>query len=111
MKTPESMDQYLRMTDEQKMQLLGVSTQPTTPKVFGIHVPPRDCKHGQLARSCNICDLERELAAMTAERDEARRQIEALCGQLHNLRGPRTNWWEKQHWREWSLAEARKGRG
>ena len=23
---------------------------------------PRDCKHGQLARTCYICELERELA-------------------------------------------------
>ena len=53
-------------------------------------------------------DLELELAATAAKRDEARRQVEALCGQLHNLRGPRTNWWEKKHWREWSLSESRK---
>lgn len=29
----------------------------------------RDCEHGQLARSCNICDLERELKAVTQQRD------------------------------------------
>ena len=23
----------------------------------------RDCPHGQLARSCNICDMEREIAS------------------------------------------------
>jgi|HubBroStandDraft_6_1064221.scaffolds.fasta_scaffold1527825_1 hypothetical protein len=27
----------------------------------------RDCKHGQLARSCEICDLESQLAAAQAE--------------------------------------------
>lgn len=30
----------------------------------------RDCEHGQLARSCNICDLERELKAVTEQRDK-----------------------------------------
>ena len=25
---------------------------------------PRDCKHGQLARSCNVCELEAEVAAL-----------------------------------------------
>lgn len=29
----------------------------------------RDCEHGQLARSCNTCDLERELKAVTQQRD------------------------------------------
>lgn len=27
----------------------------------------RDCKHGQLARSCNVCELEAEVARQTAE--------------------------------------------
>jgi uncharacterized small protein (DUF1192 family) len=27
------------------------------------------CKHGQLARSCEICELEQNLASMTADRD------------------------------------------
>lgn len=30
----------------------------------------RDCEHGQLARSCNICDLEQELKTVTAQRDK-----------------------------------------
>ncbi len=30
----------------------------------------RDCEHGQLARSCSICDLERELKAVTEQRDK-----------------------------------------
>lgn len=33
---------------------------------------PRDCEHGQLARACRVCELERELAAVTAERDALR---------------------------------------
>lgn len=28
----------------------------------------RDCEHGQLARSCSICDLERELKAVRNRR-------------------------------------------
>jgi hypothetical protein len=32
--------------------------------VYDIPTSARDCKHGHLARSCNICDLERELADM-----------------------------------------------
>lgn len=27
----------------------------------------RDCKHGQLARSCNVCELEDEVARQAAE--------------------------------------------
>ena len=30
----------------------------------------RDCEHGQLARSCNICDLEQELKTVTKQRDK-----------------------------------------
>ena len=30
---------------------------------------PRDCIHGQLARSCEICELTFQLATVTAERD------------------------------------------
>ena len=30
----------------------------------------RDCEHGQLARSCNICDLARELKAALEQRDK-----------------------------------------
>jgi len=38
----------------------------------------RDCEHGQLARSCNICELEQELTesrAMTAEESKAYREL------------------------------------
>lgn len=35
------------------------------------HCPPRDCKHGQLARSCDICELESDLAAMTRRAEQA----------------------------------------
>lgn len=36
---------------------------------------PRDCKHGHLARSCEICDLERALAEKERELAEAERLI------------------------------------
>ena len=32
---------------------------------------PRDCEHGQLARSCEICELKRELT-------EARKELAAI---------------------------------
>lgn len=35
---------------------------PFDPPVFCSGIE-RDCRHGQLARSCNICELERELAS------------------------------------------------
>ena len=35
----------------------------------------RDCEHGQLARSCNICDLEHQLKAAHGQRDKL---LEAL---------------------------------
>ena len=41
-------------------------------------VAARDCKHGQLARSCNICELEQELTesrAMIAEESKAYREL------------------------------------
>jgi len=41
-------------------------------------VEPRDCKHGRLARTCYVCELERELAAMTAERDALKKDAERL---------------------------------
>lgn len=33
---------------------------------------PRDCEHGQLARACRICELERELAAERERADRAK---------------------------------------
>ena len=120
MKTPESMTEYLSLTDEQKMQLLGVSTQPTAPKVCEVR-----------SRDCTLCELERELAAMTAELAEARRQIDVLCAEMADrlgycpadgagdftsctCDGRKACAVDKQMaecWREWSLAEARKGGG
>lgn len=32
-------------------------------------VNDRDCTHGQLTRSCNICDLEQEVDRLLSERD------------------------------------------
>jgi len=46
---------------------------------------PRDCKHGQLARSCEICDLEREFAAMTAERNALRGECERVKGERNAI--------------------------
>lgn len=38
----------------------------------------RDCKHGQLARVCNICELEGELGALQAECEELRKDAERI---------------------------------
>ena len=38
----------------------------------------RDCKHGHLARACEICDLEAKLAALEEELAELRRG-EFIC--------------------------------
>lgn len=43
---------------------------------------PRDCKHGHLARSCEICDLERSNARLQtalAAAQAALREIDAIC--------------------------------
>lgn len=48
----------------------------------------RDCEHGQLARSCNICDLERELKAVTQQRDKllaALEQCRDMVGHPDNV--------------------------
>lgn len=33
------------------------------------------CQHGQLARVCEMCELQKQVAALTAERDEAREEV------------------------------------
>lgn len=38
----------------------------------------RECKHGQLARSCNICELERELAAAQERINKSEADIAAM---------------------------------
>jgi hypothetical protein len=38
----------------------------------------RDCEHGQLARSCNICDLERDLKLVTEQRDKLLAALEQV---------------------------------
>ena len=38
----------------------------------------RDCKHGQLARSCEICGLEAENAQLKESRDEYSEAVERL---------------------------------
>jgi predicted RNase H-like nuclease (RuvC/YqgF family) len=42
----------------------------------------RDCQHGRLRRSCEICELERELA-------EANTSIEMMARELKQCRGNR----------------------
>lgn len=42
----------------------------------------RDCDHGQLSRSCPICDLESRLDEAMAQRDEALAEVEELKEKL-----------------------------
>jgi len=39
----------------------------------------RDCKHGQLARSCEVCEAEAERDALAAEVERLRRWIRDIC--------------------------------
>jgi len=48
----------------------------------------RDCEHGQLARSCNICDLERELKAVTQQRDKLLAVLESLVNEPQDITTP-----------------------
>jgi hypothetical protein len=39
----------------------------------------RDCKHGQLARSCEICELERERDGLRAENERLKALLRDWC--------------------------------
>lgn len=39
----------------------------------------RDCKHGQLARSCNVCELESEVARQAAEIERLKSEAELFA--------------------------------
>ena len=43
----------------------------------------RDCKHGQLARSCNVCELESEVARQAAEIERLKSTPPAKREDLH----------------------------
>lgn len=49
----------------------------------------RDCEHGQLARSCEICDLRAEVDRLTAERDRAERVLDAVMSLAYEV----NEWW------------------
>lgn len=40
---------------------------------------PRDCRHGSLARSCEVCSLETELGALRAEAAYVRGHLESYA--------------------------------
>jgi len=50
-------------------------------------VSDRDCKHGHLARSCEICDLESQLATLQAQYDTRVKLGDSLRAQLDAARG------------------------
>ena len=37
---------------------------------------PRDCKHGQQARACNVCELEGELLRVTKELEKLQARLD-----------------------------------
>ena len=48
---------------------------------------PRDCEHGQLARSCEICELKRDLAAAKEALAELHRGKVLADGMANTVRG------------------------
>lgn len=46
----------------------------------------RDCKHGQLARSCNVCELEAEVAQQAAEIEQLKSEMEDQYPCIDSLR-------------------------
>lgn len=82
--------------------------------------PTNQCEHGNLKRQCLICELQDELAAVTKERDEARRLLE--MSRCPNCDGsgaipwgdPDDPGWEQCRWcyeREQHLAAAKEEEG
>jgi hypothetical protein len=52
----------------------------------------RDCKHGRLARSCEICDLEKEVAELNRELDSIARLAESLHDSPKSLLSHMAEW-------------------
>ena len=50
----------------------------------------RDCKHGQLARSCNVCELESEVARQAAEIEQVRSDRDSLYKDWEDTFGQRS---------------------
>lgn len=49
---------------------------PTSNRFVDSEVAMTTCKHGQLARSCEMCELERENAALTARVAQLQQRLE-----------------------------------
>ena len=46
------------------------------------------CRHFEIERKCPICQLEREVEALTAEREKLRDQLERVTAERDELRKP-----------------------
>jgi|JI10StandDraft_1071094.scaffolds.fasta_scaffold184261_9 hypothetical protein len=46
----------------------------------------RDCKHGQLARVCNICELEQEVERLRAELAECIAALEKIANPISAMK-------------------------
>lgn len=51
----------------------------------GVSVADRDCHHGELARSCALCEIERDINEMTSEIAALRAQLEQARAEQHEL--------------------------
>ena len=59
-----------------------------------------ECEHGQLARSCNICEYEREIAELTARVGELEAENKKLMAFWEWSRLADKMTFERYYWKE-----------
>jgi len=60
------------------------------------HAEPRDCKHGSLARSCEICERDAEIAELKAELLRSSNEHKASLDRIESLMDD-CDHWKNQH--------------